>query len=313
MATFFAAPWAVQAVQAASSPSSTSSRCELGSRSGGAALGEARRGFFAGHRLRPAAARSFERNSSPVFVVVKMQSQKHASPQSDRPVKTSADFDVMLRENRLPIAFVGMSNTGKSFRSSQLAAAHGFHLVCIDDQIEQNIGPELEALGYSGIEGMAKWMGFPSDPTFKEKEDRYLYWENKLTAGVEMPSPMSNFCVDTTGSVIYLPEETLAGLRHRFLVVHFEATDDVLHEMIERYFEVPKPVIWGPKFDMEKGESTEAALRRCYPELLAWRRERYRELAHVNISSSVSSGRSVSLDDFLSHIRTEIDRLGSEE
>jgi len=223
-------------------------------------------------------------------------------------IKTQAEFDQALKEKTLRIAFIGMSNCGKSFRSFQLRDEYGFDMVSVDEEIEKRIEPELTALGYQGIQGMAEWMGFPFDERNRKNEQRYLDIEDDVTANVKFPlSPAKANCtLDTTGSVIYLSQSTLEKLKHSYLIVHLEASDDILDIMTENYFTMPKPVVWGTAFNQKEGENGMDALRRCYPGLLRLRREKYNQLAHVVIPASISRGYGVNIKQFVDILRKKL-------
>lgn len=104
-------------------------------------------------------------------------------------------------------------------------------------------------------------MGFPYDDRFKTNERSYLEIEeqvmSRITAGEE-----SNFVLDTTGSVIYMPRKILTTLREQYLIVHFNASNKALDAMIDNYFKTPKPVVWGDVYGCEECEEPEQALRR---------------------------------------------------
>lgn len=62
-------------------------------------------------------------------------------------------FRRQLENNQVRLCLIGMSNCGKSFRSSELEENQNFKKRSVDEEIEQVLGPELTNLGYSGIEG----------------------------------------------------------------------------------------------------------------------------------------------------------------
>ncbi|KAA8492918.1 hypothetical protein FVE85_9190 [Porphyridium purpureum] len=254
-------------------------------------------------RTDPCRSRSLctrRRRSSCLDVQVRLQTRQAV------PIQASVDvaaFDHALNQGSLRLAFVGMSNCGKSFRTSQLEQQAQFSRLSVDEEIEKVVEPELRALGYAGIEGMAEWMGYPYDPQNAANVARYLDIEDSITANAQPTVPAKNFCLDTTGSVIYLPQPTLQRLRDEFLVVHLEASDDMLDEMTENYFATPKPVVWGDAFKQRDGQSGIDALRECYPNLLQQRRKLYRALAHVNLPARVSLGREIGCADFLHTLR----------
>lgn len=218
---------------------------------------------------------------------------------------TADSFDEKIQSNCLPLCLVGMSNCGKSHWSNQLMLRRNFHRICVDDLIEQAIKPELSKLGYSGIDGMAKWMGFPSDEQFNARQGQYLMHEGRITSSA-IPKAHTNTVLDTTGSVIYLDHSTLKMLKKDYLVIHLEATDDMLEDLTRHFFETPKPVVWGDAFNREEHETAMDAIRRCYPILLKDRRERYAELAHVTIPATISLSREVGIEDFLDYLRKQL-------
>ncbi|GJD10718.1 hypothetical protein Gasu2_48940 [Galdieria sulphuraria] len=180
------------------------------------------------------------------------------------------EFDDLLKQSQLRICLVGMSNCGKTLRSLQLAQQFGFERFCVDDKIEQQISNVLQVQGYSsGIEGVAKWMGYPFEERFYRNQELYL---------------KRSFVLDTT-------------------VVHLEAPEDMLQEMIQLYFEAPKPVIWGDSFQPLPNEDGISALKRCYPQLLRFRLKRYQQFAHCSVPASVSMNSAFDIDQFIEKIR----------
>lgn len=236
-------------------------------------------------------------------ITLSLRSSTDRTTSNDLSKWTKEEFDSLLSKGELQIAFVGMSNCGKSHRSNQLRVEHDFDVFCVDDEIERVIAPELQAMGYEGIEGLAAWMGFPTDDRFAENQGVYLQHEESITAGAQKKRKGRNFALDTTGSVVYLSEETRKALRDDFLIVHLEAADDMMLTMVENYFASPKPVVWGNSFDRREDEDAETALRRCYPRLLRERRKKYAELAHVTIPGTVSLDRNICCNEFLRHLR----------
>lgn len=218
---------------------------------------------------------------------------------------TADEFDSRAAESSLAICFVGMSNCGKSHWSRQLKEHRGFHVVSVDEEIERAIEPELTALGFAGIDGLAEWMGFPSDERFSVNQDRYLGYEESITAATN-PVKGLNSVLDTTGSVVYLSQDTLDRLQREYLVVHLEASDDMLELMTAKYFETPKPVVWGDAYRPLGGETPNESLRRCYPDLLRERRKKYAAISHVTIPASISLSQDVRLDKFLDHVRSRL-------
>lgn len=220
-------------------------------------------------------------------------------------IKTAEQFDKRMVEGLLAICFVGMSNCGKSHWSGKLENNLGFHTVSVDEEIERAIKPELTALGYSGIGGLAEWMGFPSDDRFRTNQARYLEYEESITAAAS-PLTGKNTVLDTTGSVIYLREDTLNRIRNEYLVVHLQANDDMLEVMTNNYFKTPKPVVWGDAYKPSEGETLTTSLRRCYPNLLRERRKKYAAMSDITIPASISLSRDLELDKFLDLIKSNL-------
>lgn len=198
-----------------------------------------------------------------------------------------------------------MSNCGKSYWARLLHQRKQFRLIGVDDCIEERLRPELATLGYFGIDGMAKWMGLPSDPHFSANQTQYLAHEERITS-TAAPKSDENTVLDTTGSVIYLTADTLVRLRSNYLIVHLEASDNLMDTMITNFFQNPKPVVWGNAFSVQAKETPEDAMRRCYPILLGERRKMYNKLAHVRIPAAVSICPDTQVDDFLAEVRQQL-------
>lgn len=185
----------------------------------------------------------------------------------------------------LRLALIGMSGAGKTFWSRLLASA-GHPAVSCDDKIEERLAPRLEAGGYSGINGVAAWMGWPDSPTYAERESQYLSDEIAVLEAVLTDlarSPEKSLVLDTTGSVIYTGNHHLMRLRKLTTVVHLAASPREQELLIERYLNDPKPVLWRGAFQPKDGETPRQTVARCYPNLIAARRRSYATLAHCTI------------------------------
>ena len=189
---------------------------------------------------------------------------------------TLDEFDMHLAEGTLRLAFVGMSNGGKSYRSRILRDETGFFWYQVDEEIGR-------ALSLPDTESISAWLGYPTDEGYAEREGQYLELEGRFTKNASQRVHGKNLVFDTTGSVVHLDQEALAALRDNTLVVHLDVGEDSLPTLLDRFFTEPKPVAWSGYFETKDGESVEAALKRSYPRLLAERLSRYRALAHVNI------------------------------
>jgi shikimate kinase len=185
----------------------------------------------------------------------------------------------------LRLALIGMSGAGKSHWTKNLAAL-GCSTVCCDDQIEARLAPALNAGGFSGINGVATWMGWPDSPAYLEREAQYLTQEiavlDEVLSGLEK-DPKCELVLDTTGSVISTGNHTLHRLRRQMTVVYLAVAAKEIQVLIQRYLQDPKPVLWQGAFRPHPGETPQQTVVRCYPVLIAARRQSYEALAHLTL------------------------------
>src|SRR6201993_2828749 len=185
----------------------------------------------------------------------------------------------------LRLALIGMSGAGKSHWTKNLAA-HGCPTVCCDDEIESRLARILQSGGYTGINGVAAWMGWPDSPTYAEREAQYLAEEvaalDEILGGLERDRARS-LVLDTTGSVIYAGNHLLHRMRKLMTVVYLAASDAEQQLLIERYLSDPKPVLWRGAFQSRGGETPRETVARCYPHLMTARRQSYAAIAHATL------------------------------
>lgn len=190
---------------------------------------------------------------------------------------TRSEFDAHLANKTLRIAFVGMSNVGKSYRSKVLRDESGFDWYQVDKEI-------IKTLGFEGMEEIAAWLGLPITDTYQERERIYLDSEAKHTK-VDFIDTDRNLVFDTTGSVIYLEKPTTEWLQENCLIVNLEAGEEYIDTMIQKFLEKPKPVVWNGMFVQDRGETQKETLERCFPVLMRDRLKKYRTMSHLNISA----------------------------
>ena len=187
---------------------------------------------------------------------------------------------------QLRLALVGMSGAGKSFWTKRLAAEK-IPAISSDSQIEARLAHTLQKGGFRGINGVAAWMGWPDSPTYAEREAQYLSEEiaslDEVLTSLER-DPQRELVLDTTGSVIYTGNNLLFRLRKLTMVVYLAASSEEQQLLIERYLKDPKPVLWRGAFQPRGGETPHETVARCYPALLAARRQGYQALAHCTIA-----------------------------
>jgi shikimate kinase len=190
----------------------------------------------------------------------------------------AADFLIRL-------SLIGMSGAGKSHWTRKLAGA-GFRAIDVDDRIERKLAPELSADGHRGIGGVAAWMGWPDQPEYREREHKYLASEIESMCEVldeVEASGEDGIVLDTTGSVVYTGEEICRRMQRLTTVVYLEASPDEELTLISRYMSDPKPVLWGDIFSQQSGELAGETVARCYPQLIAHRKQLYERYANVTV------------------------------
>jgi shikimate kinase len=210
----------------------------------------------------------------------------------------------------LRIALIGMSGTGKTFWTRRLALA-GHPSICCDDCIEQRLRPHLQGGGYSGINGVASWMGWPDSPTYAQREAEYLAEEiaalDEVLSDLER-NPSRELILDTTGSVIYTGNNLLLRLRRQMTVVYLAATPEQQQLLIQRYLSDPKPVLWRGAFQPKKNETPGETVARCYPILIAARRQSYEALAHCSIPVAELRESDLDAATFLARVNAQLGR-----
>lgn len=190
-------------------------------------------------------------------------------------------------------------------------AAEGWTAISCDDRIEEKLASRLAAGGYSGINGVAAWMGWPDNEKYAEREAQYLEEEihtlGEVLMGLEreLDKPL---VLDTTGSVIYTGNNLLLRMRRRMTVVYLAASAEEQQLLIERYKGDPKPVLWRGAFQPKKGETARETVARCYPTLIAARRQSYEALAHCTLQVAELRDPTFDTAAFLGKIRTQMER-----
>ena len=211
------------------------------------------------------------------------------------------------RAEPMRLTLIGMSGAGKTFWTKKLAAAQ-YPAVSCDDCIEQKLAPRLTTGGYTGINGVAAWMGWPDSATYTERESEYLAEEihtlDEILTELER-QPQKSLVLDTTGSVIYTGNNLLMRLRRQMTIVHLAASAKEQQLLIERYLNDPKPVLWRGAFQPRGGEKPSETVARCYPALVAARRQSYEALAHCTLQVAELRDGSLDAATFLKMIQSK--------
>jgi len=216
-------------------------------------------------------------------------------------------------EKPLRLALIGMSGSGKTFWTKRLAEAGRPSISC-DDQIEQRLASRLAVGGFAGINGVAAWMGWPDSPAYAGREADYLAEEihtlDEVLTGLER-NRRQELILDTTGSVIYAGNNLLMRLWRQMTVVYLAASAAEQQLLIERYLTDPKPVLWRGAFRPRPGEAPRETVARCYPALIAARRQSYQALAHCTLPVAalrdISSDASLGAEAFLKMIQGKLE------
>ena len=135
---------------------------------------------------------------------------------------------------------------------------------------------------------MGKWMGFPYEPGYRVREAQYLAFEVEVLREIleylrNTTESDENIVVDTTGSVVYTGDAILEELHRRTTTIHLSNPPEVQELMFKAYVARPTPLLWREGFQMAPSETPEAALTRCYAELLSSREKLYRKYAVMDI------------------------------
>lgn len=182
------------------------------------------------------------------------------------------------------LSLIGMSNIGKSHWAKRLEEEQGFVRFSCDDLIAQTLSHLLSNVHMSNMDAFSAWMGMPYEFGYQERQQAYLSCEHTAMVQVQqLARSHEQIVIDTTGSFIYLSDQIIHTLRSISTIVYLETSDEQINEMTERFFQEPKPLIWGTAFEEHSEETHEQALRRCYPQLIKWRMGRYAALAHVSV------------------------------
>jgi hypothetical protein len=142
-----------------------------------------------------------------------------------------------------------------------------------------------------------------------ERESEYLAEEihtlDEILTELER-QPEKSLVLDTTGSVIHTGNNLLMRLRRQMTIVHLAASAKEQQLLIERYLNDPKPVLWRGAFQPRAGEKPRETVARCYPALVAARRQSYEALAHCTLQVAELRDGSFDAAAFLKMVQSKI-------
>jgi len=192
-------------------------------------------------------------------------------------ILTRAAYQAALEAGTLKLAFVGMSNIGKSYASRAIGKAYGLPVIDNDALIGR-------ALGLADMQALADWMHYPDRADHASRAKTYIKHEDNILA--QTLARDTGGIYDLTGSVIYCHEAALEELKQQVLVVHIAAQHGDLTRLEQLFFDNPKPLIWHGQFTQQQDQDANSAMRESYPRLLKSRQTAYQNLSDVSIKSS---------------------------
>ena len=208
---------------------------------------------------------------------------------------TRTEFDAKYAAGTLKVAFIGMSNIGKSYTAMRLATKYDFSLIEVDKIIWEN-------LGHDSMDAFAEWQGHPYTEGYAEREKYSIALESEATRKA-LKTEARNPIIDTTGSVIYTDEDVLKALRQDYYVVYIEAMDEHVERLKVQYFKQPKPLIWAGHYQKLEGKSEAESILECYTKLLVSRGNAYSSHADATLPSTMILNPDVSIVDIFQTIK----------
>lgn len=202
------------------------------------------------------------------------------------------------------LTLIGMSGTGKSYWSKKLES-QGFKRFGCDDLITVHLAKQL---GYSEPQefNMHQWVGYPNEETHLTRAQQYLDTEkevlNEIIAYLNNADDQENIIIDSTGSVIYMPEEVLGSFRRLTTIVYLDITPDDFDRMLHYYLANPVAIIWNGYFQPMPKESRSQTFARCYPQLIQSREQKYKALAQLTIPPDLHRASNTSVEKLLNFI-----------
>lgn len=208
------------------------------------------------------------------------------------------------------VTFIGPSGAGKSGRSAALAKEWQCDRKEVDAMIgkTKSIRGALQSIdGKDAAEQMGKWMGMPWTKHHRERERLYLEAEKRVMQNIlRTASDHRRLIVDTSGSGVYHPIE-MQALRRGSLMVYLQPDEELCEAMLGQYLQHPKPVSFNGLWDPKNGEKKEAALERCFQNMLRARMELYPLFADVTVDAgSLKKSQGGDVDDLIEAIAEQL-------
>lgn len=204
------------------------------------------------------------------------------------------------------LTLIGMSGTGKSYWSKKLES-EGYKRFGCDDLITERLVSQLGIADPQDF-NMHQWVGYPDEKTHTERARQYLLCEQEVLGEIiqylSQAKKDKNIVIDTTGSVVYMPDSILNSLRQLTKVVYLDITPQDFDRMLQYYLSNPVAVIWNGIFQPHSTESREETFERCYPQLINSRQQKYRNFAQLIIPPGQHRSMGVSVKGLLNTIQS---------
>ncbi len=207
-------------------------------------------------------------------------------------MKLSAkQFLAKHNDKTLKLAFVGMSNIGKSLTAKRFAKHFGYKLIEVDQMI-------WKRLGHDNMKEFADWQGHPYEEGYAEREALSIEMETHATDNAISKAKGATI-LDTTGSIIYVSPTLRRNIKEQFYVVHIKAEMSDLERLKWDYFDNPKPLIWGRQYRPKPNLTDRENIFECYPKLLMSRAKEYASMADVTVTSKFVLNPELTEDELL--------------
>lgn len=205
------------------------------------------------------------------------------------------------------LGFLGMSTVGKTHWAIRLAREAGYQHFDCDGILNERLRAEL-GLSSAEMEAVGRWMGFPYEPGYAEREALYLareraVLEEGLAQATQATASDQPIVIDMGGSAIYAGGQFFEQLRRSLTLVYLTVAPAVHEEMLREYTAQPRPLVWNGQFRQEAGESHKAALARCYLELLTAREALYATYSDMTLDYTLHRNPALPVADFLSALK----------
>ena len=211
---------------------------------------------------------------------------------------TRSDFTKRYEAGTLKLAFIGMSNIGKSYTAIRLATHYKFNLIEVDKIIWEN-------LGHDSMDAFAKWQGHPYTDNYTKRERHSIKLETEATRNA-IRTLKKNPIIDTTGSVIYTDKSVLKELSDNYYVVYIQAMEDHIERLKVQYFKHPKPLVWAGHYQKLDGLTEKESILACYPNLLSARAKAYADLANITLPSTTILNPKMSIENIYEKLKPAI-------